>query len=516
MAFSKIFLFILLSFIAGVFGGSFFSIPQLFVWIGAGTCAGLIAIFFRRGSKALNPKIAFYAFLTLFFLFGVLRFNLTFSKQHILEKFALASSQLRGPAAEKYEIKVDVFGYVAEEPEVRGDRQRLIINAKQLYISRKFIDTDERVMITTNLFPAFHFGRQLKLNGELLLPSAFAASDNEEVFDYAAFLAKDRIYTLMSYPDIDETELALPWPEKIKIIVLENIFAFKDRFERSINRSISEPSTSYLKGILLGSRSQMPEEIKEKFARTGTTHILAISGYNITIVASIISGFFLFFFKRQRAFWFSVLGILIFVVLTGAQASVVRAAIMGVLLLFAQKEGRLYGSHNAIILAAAAMILVNPNILRYDIGFQLSFLATMGLIYGVPMLEKYFVKIPNKFQIKKTLLMSISAQILVLPLLIYHFKNLSLVTLPVNLLILPLVPLTMLLGFIMGVAGIIAPVLGQTIGYLTWLISSLQLLVISIFSAPAWAAIQIHLPVYILAVYYLLAFYIIKRAKLRL
>ena len=129
---SQIFFYILLSFILGIFAGSFFDISKNVVLIAAVVCALLIAVFYRRGSRLLNPRLAFVAFLTLFFLAGILRFNTVNSKTHNLQKFAEAQENVIDPQ-NRHPIKVAVYGYITSEPEVSGDKQRLVFFAKQLF-----------------------------------------------------------------------------------------------------------------------------------------------------------------------------------------------------------------------------------------------------------------------------------------------------------------------------------------------------------------------------------------------
>ncbi|MBI2669708.1 MAG: ComEC family competence protein [Candidatus Yanofskybacteria bacterium] len=485
---SQIFFYILLAFIGGVFVGSFSDISKSTVLLAAIICTALIAIFYRRGSRLLNVKIAFVAFLTLFFLAGVLRYSTVYSKTHHLQKFAEAQQNVVDPQ-NKHPIKITLLGYIAGEPEINGSKQRLVFYAKQLDATPYVIKTDERVSVTTELYPRYHYGDIVKIYGNVRLP------ENFNDFDYRAYLAKDSIYTTLFYPEIIITDnlgvQLLSKYEYAKIAIFRKIFAFKGAFESSIARSIAEPNASFIGGILLGSRSQIPQDIKDAFARTSMTHILAISGYNITIIAWLISAFSLLFFRRPTAFWFSLLGVALFTILTGAQASVVRAAIMGMLVLFAYREGRLSNTGNAIILAGTVMILINPLILRHDIGFQLSFAATLGLIYLVPAIEKYFAKVPEYFKLRETMTMTVSAQIFVLPLLIFYFKNLSLVSLPANIIVLPTIPFAMLLGFISGLAGMFVPFLGQLAGYFAWLLTAVQLGVIKLLAMPSWSAVSI-------------------------
>ena len=511
---SQIFFFILLAFILGIFAGSFLNISKTVALMIAMVCAALIAIFYRRGSRMLNIPVALAAFFALFFVLGVLRFDVVNSRQQALTKIAEGQQNVVDPENRR-PIKVAILGYIDDEPEQRGDKQRFAFRAKTLEAGPYLVLLHEKVMVTAQLYPEHGYGDWLRLYGQVKIPENFS-----EDFDYRKFLAKDDIFTTMFFPEISNLGvellskpggLRLSIPEKVKLKVYQGIFSFKKAFEKSLARSVDEPNASFLGGILLGSRSQIPDTTKEEFSRTGTTHILAISGYNITLIATLISSFFLWFFKRQTAFWFSLAGVVMFTILTGAQASVVRASIMGILVLLARREGRLNDPHNAILLAGALMILVHPKVLRYDIGFQLSFMATLGLIYVAPIFEQRVEKITNFFKFRENFVATISAQLAVLPLLAYHFKNLSLVSLPANVLILPLIPYSMLAGFISGILGIIVPFLGQLVGYFAWLLSSIQLWIISVFAKPDWAVVGIRFGWYLVLLAYAVFVWYLKK-----
>ena len=481
---SRIFFYSLLAFAGGIFAGSFFDILKTIVLAAALVCVLLIAIFFRKGSRLVNFKITLASFLVIFFLLGIARYNAVHSKQLTLTKIAEASAQLIDPA-KKHPIKIALYGYVSGEPVAKGDKQQFVFFAKEMDALSRRIKINERVLVTARPYPKYEYGQNLKVYGEIKLPQ------NSEDFDYKSYLAKDDIFTVSYYPEISQGNLNFSPYEKLKIGFFSVIFKVKNAFESSINRSVHEPNSAFINGILLGSRAEIPTDIKNAFSRTSTTHILAISGYNITIIAAIFSWFFLFFFRRPIAFWFSVAGIFVFAILTGAQASVIRAAIMGVLVLLAQREGRLSDPRNALVLTGALMVFISPRILRYDIGFQLSFAATIGLIYVAPLLERYFEKLPSFFNFRETFVMTLSAQLFVLPLLIYYFKNLSLVSLPANIIVLPVVPFAMLLGALTGAAGLILPFLGQLVGYFAWLVSAFELSVIKLFAKPDWATVSV-------------------------
>jgi competence protein ComEC len=503
---SQVFLIILLAFIGGVFMGSFVAIAQTYIWIGILVCTLSIAVFFRRDSRALNPKIAFGALIALIFLIGFTRINIDNSRKHLVQEFAKASAEMKDIRG-KNMLKADLMGFVDSEPEASGKTQTFVFYSKALGADGILINTDERVMVRTDLYPQYEYGQTIELNGVIQLPANPASSS----MDYAAYLAKDDIFTTAFMPSIKEIDLELNFSEKTKIYCLKKIYSVKKAFENSINRSVSEPNAAFLNGILLGTRSRIPNDLKNAFATTGTTHILAISGYNISIVAGMIVSFLLYFFKRPKAFWFSVVAILIFTVMTGAQASVVRAAIMGCLLLFANREGRPYAARNAIILAGAMMILINPNILRNDVGFQLSFLATLGLVYFAPFFSEKFSKIPSFFGLRENLAMTVSAQIAVLPLILFFFQKLSVVSLPANILVLPLVPFSMALGFITGIAGMILPILGQIAGYFAWFLTSIQIWLIRFFSSPSWASLSVGFPWYILIIIYAILIFVVVK-----
>ena len=177
-------------------------------------------------------------------------------------------------------------------------------------------------------------------------------------------------------------------------------------------------------------------------------------------------------------------------ILTGLQASVIRATIMGLFALFAQQIGRVPTPMHALAIAAAVMVGFEPLILRYDVGFQLSVLATLGLLIISPKIEERLPFMKRFGIFGETAIMTISAQMLVLPLLVYYFHSVSIVSLPVNIIILPLIPALMFLGFIAGMTGWI-PVLGHITGFLAWTLGKIILVIVHWFSAIPWASISL-------------------------
>ena len=439
------------------------------------------------------------------FIFGIIKFNSFNFDNSILNQFADVEVGGKG-------IQVILNGYVDNEPDVNGLKSQFIFRVMELVVSDKIFNVNERTLIRTNSFPARQFGDRLSITGFLEMPQNFSG------FDYIQYLKNKDVRTIMSFPKVNAAHDTLAYYEleffeRTKISLYKKIFGLKDRFELAVKKSITEPYAAYINGILLGSRQDIPQSIKDAFNKTSTSHILAISGYNITIIAESLLVALVLVMRRRRAFWISVVVILFFTILTGASASVVRAATMGLLLLFANGYGRLYDARNGIALAAGLMVFFNPFVLVFDIGFQLSFLAVLGLIYFYPAMEMRAKKIPEVAGLKESLLMTISAQTLVFPLIIYYFHQVSLVSLLANVLVLPLMPLTMLFGFLAGVGGMIFAPLGRAIGLLVLGLGTYQLEVIKWFGSLSFAAINVSIKWFTLVGAYAIIIFVIWRLR---
>lgn len=483
---SRVFLWLLLSFIAGVAIRSFVAVPLDVIAAGFWISAAAIAV----GILRKNKFIIIYSFIFLTFWGGVLRF----------------SQAARPPdLSSLYGRELEVKGIVAENPELSSRTQRLVLRLEE--IEGKELDNPLRVLVTTDLYPRYRLGNELAVQGVLEEPQNFSAD-----FDYRAYLAKDNIYSIFFFPKVQK--IGEGKGSKLKLV----LFKIKKAFEEKIEAAFPEPHAAFLKGLLLGERGSLPRGLTEDFNRTGVTHIIALSGYNITLVADFFVRTLLALSIPFRfAFWIAVLGITFFVLLTGASASITRAGIMGVLVLLAQREGRLYSIRNALAFAGAIMVFYNPKILRFDAAFQLSFLATLGLIYLSPRVEKFIDRTRAQIYLKRGLLVfpkdplqerysllpfrkifveTISAQLAVLPLLIWLFGRVSLVSPLSNLLVIIAVPYSMALGFAAGVAGFIWEPLSQVLGWIGWIFLEYKIRIIEFFAAvpvaslklPAWSA----------------------------
>lgn len=329
---------------------------------------------------------------------------------------------------------ITMQGTIIAEPDQRIDVARYVVAVDSV---EGWGAVSGNMLLSTKKYPEYRYGDALRIQCRLLRPNK-----TEGAFRYDKYLAKDDIFITCSYPKL---------VEKIghKKKVLEYLYFFKDRIAEKIQLLWPEPESSFMAGILYGSRSGLPEKVKNNFSKTGISHIVAVSGYNIAIIAQVMMQVCIAIgLWRRQAFWV-VVGILgFFVIFTGASASVVRAGIMGSLVLLAEYIGRPIKVERTLIIAAAVMTMHNPFIILWDIGFQLSFLATAGLVGIGPILKRVLPWTVYLGVFGEALLATLAAQVATLPLILYYFGQLSISAPLVNMLVLWVIPWLMLLGLL--------------------------------------------------------------------
>ena len=404
----------------------------------------------------------------------------------------------------KSENQVIFEGIITGEPDRRENSTRLVVGVEAVQgaegkmesVSREQV----RVLITSERYSAWEYGDKIKISGKLEKPENFTSSTGRE-FDYVSYLAKDNIAYQMLYPKL--TLLA----HSQAGFISQKLFEIKHAFTRGIESVIGEPESALLAGLLLGAKHSLGKDILEDFRRAGVIHIVVLSGYNITIVSDFIMRL-LGFLPRAFGFTLGGLGIVMFALMTGGAASTVRASTMAFLVLVAKATGRNYMASRALFVTAFGMVMWNPHILLSDPSFQLSFMATFGLIYVSPIVEEKFSPllsrfIPEKFHIRELALSTLSTQIFLLPLLLYQTGMFSLVALPANLLILGAIPFTMLMGFVTGVLSFISTTLALPFAFvanflLAYIIaaakffSRLPFSVFTLNSFPFWLVVVIY------------------------
>ena len=361
-----------------------------------------------------------------------------------------------------------VTGVVIAPPDVRDSYINLRVAVEQIRAANdiQHIEVDGLLLARVPVDAQWAYGDRVVLSGFLQTPP-----ENED-FSYREYLARQGVYSFMSFADASLLEPDVGNP------VFTAIFKFKAQALDLVYRFWPDPEASLLAGILLGVESGIPQDVRNAFNDTGTSHVIAISGFNITIIAGLFSTMFGRWLGYWRGMLLSILGIAVYTLLVGADAAVVRAAIMGSLTLLARQVGRRQDGLNSLAITAAVMSLFNPQI-PWDVGFQLSFAAVMGLVLYAEPLTEWFVSFASKrlpettvqrlvAPVSEYFLFTLAAGFTTLPIIAYHFQRLSISSLPANAAILPVQPPIMIVGGVAVLLGMLIYPLGQAVAYITW------------------------------------------------
>lgn len=290
----------------------------------------------------------------------------------------------------------------------------------------------------------------------------------------------------------------------------EKLIDLKLTILKNFEAVLPNDEAALLGGITFGSKVNFSAELKNAMALSSTTHLVAVSGYNITIVILAVEGVFGRFCSRRKTFVFSVILIVLFVLMTGLQPSAMRAAITGFIALFARETGRMFNIRNAIAFTAAIMVLWNPTMLTQNAGFELSFLSLLGIVYLGPALKRLFRYAGAGFlDWKECGITTLSAQLAVMPVLVITFGQFSATAIFANILILATVPLAMFFGFLLAALGFVSYYLAFFCAKFAGLLLFYELAMIRLFAGLSVPVpINFSSTVIILAYYTALAFFI--------
>jgi competence protein ComEC len=268
-----------------------------------------------------------------------------------------------------------ITGTLAEPPDYRDTYTNLRVEVTDVDTGDGDLPVSGLILVRASNNNTFEYGQRIRLRGKLKTPP-----ENED-FSYRDYLAAKNIHSYMT------SAVITVLPGNGGNPIYRALFAFKEKSFNNIYRLFPDPESSLLAGILLGVDTGLTRELQQAFKNTGTAHIIAISGFNISIIAGIFYTFFSRFFGDRRGAIIAITGIVLYTFIVGADAAVVRAAVMGGLALLAKQLGRRQAALNTLLAVALFMCLWNPLYL-WDVGFQLSFFATLGLIlYATPFSE---------------------------------------------------------------------------------------------------------------------------------
>ncbi len=478
-----------IAWVIGIYLGSRFALPWGLVFIGL---LPLCLIPFLSNYKR-QLLLASFCLLSLFG--GCLRFqtSLPVINEHQLQYYN-----------DKGTIVIE--GMVATEPDPGNTTSVFRFSATELQVNGVNIEASGKAMVTVLRYHEYHYGDILKISGKLGTPPQY------DDFNYKDYLARQGIYSIINYPrieilDADRGFKPLAW-----------IYSLRNRLSLSLSKALPEPQASLAQGILLGLRGNIPYSLNQAFSRTGTAHVLAISGINITVVIGMLlaAGIWLFGKRYSIYIWLALLIIWLYALLTGMNPPVVRGAIMGSLFLLAELLGRQSSAITALTFAAAVMIGIEPQVL-WDASFQLSFLAMAGLIFISPYLQVWFRKgvttaagkegtvAPLGNFIADSFAVTLAAILATWPIIVYYFHIVSFVGLPATFFSVLALPGIIITTALVAVVGLLAPSLAWVIGWISWLFISYFMLVIRAFDALPFSSIRLEsIEVWQICLYYVL------------
>ncbi len=390
------------------------------------------------------------------------------------------------------ETKVILTGTVSEDPDRRADHTKLTVAVDTLVLDDQQYDLTGNVLLKIARFPEYAYGDRLKITDKLETPF------ETEEFSYRDYLARQQIYSVMYYPKLEivgENQGNFFWA---------TLYNVRRAFETKLNQIFPEPQASFEAGLLIGSRRGIPDSVLADFNTTGLTHIIAISGYNVALVIAFVTGLFGTIVARRWQLPLVIVLVVLFTLIVGAGAPVVRAAIMGIIAFAALTSGRQHHIEITIAFTAVLMALHNPRVLT-DISFQLSFAAVLGVLYVGPVLQHYLHRIPKKFAIQDSLVLTLAAQATAVPLIMLYFGRFSLIAPLANILVAPAIPLAMLIGFAAVLIGLAYLPAGILLGFVAYILLSYMLTVAQHLAKIPLASMEISWFVFsITIVYYLI------------
>ena len=446
---------------------------KLVVWVGLGGLAlFLLAVFRWRPPAFLRSAPAGLSWMALLLVLALGGVRLQ------LARFEPGAGQIAWYNESPTQWVIE--GRVAGWPEQRDRDVRLLIETERLRPASAagFTPVSGRLLATLPSGGEWHYGDRLQLQGWLRTPSS------DESFSYRDYLARQGVYALLACR-------ACAWcPVKVDLDcsrLLERssghsflgwVYRLRARALAVVYQLLPDPEASLLAGILLGVEAGIPEDVEQAFIDTGTAHIIAISGANFAVVAGLLTFLLGGLLGRWRGMLAAGLGMALYALLAGAGAGVVRAALIGGMAVFAVQIGRRQNGLNSLAFIAALMAVYNPYVL-WDVSFQLSFAATLGLVLYAGPLQAGFENLASRrwrpdlarrisILAGEYVLVTLAAQLTTLPVILYHFQRLSLSALLANPLVLPAQPPVMALGGLAVLPALAWLPLGRPGALLVW------------------------------------------------
>lgn len=358
---------------------------------------------------------------------------------------------------------------VTDDPDEKTRSLSIPLAAREVSRDGEWQPVSGGILLRQGLFPRYRYGDLLEVEGKLETPPVLPD------FDYRQYLARRGIVSIVDYPEV----LSVEHGQGNR--ALAAIHGLRRELSSALTEALPEPQASLGEGILLGKRSALPQDLTDDLNATSTSHIIALSGYNVTLVAGMVIGGLAWLVGRRNAALLALAAIAAYTVLAGPSPSLLRAAIMGALYIVATLLGRPSSGIVSLLVAAAVMTGLDPAVIQ-DVSFQLSFAAAAGLVLLVPLLRERAAQAfsilradPRSLRhgllgmLFETAVVTTAAVVSTLPLIALHFQRLSLVALPANLLVVPAFPFIMITSALVAVVGLLSGGLAALLGWVAWL-----------------------------------------------
>lgn len=394
-----------------------------------------------------------------------------------------------------------VEGVVSAEPDVRDDRVEVRLEVQTVTRIGQTVSSSGLVLVQAPASASLHYGDRIIATGLLVIPSV------SDTFSYRDYLARSGVFSIM--PDASVEVKSSGEGNALLRMLLD----FKDRARQLIGQSLPEPSAGLLTGILLGDARGLSSEISNAFSAVGASHIIAISGFNMAVLSGVVMGLLARFNVRPRlAAFIGLTVIAVYTVLVGASASVVRAAIMSSMLVIGSLLRRKSYVPTSLAFVAVLLSLQNPTVL-WDVGFQLSLFATLGLaLFANPLTDYFNAGLARLFPrrtaliigdfVGEPLIVSIAAQIMSLPLILLYFGKLAVVSLAVNLLVIPVQSVLMVLGLAATFLAFVVFPVAQILFWLDMLLLGWTLGAVRAFARLPFAQVDVQIDPRLIALFY--------------
>jgi competence protein ComEC len=379
-------------------------------------------------------------------------------------------------------------GLVDSEPEPQGASVLYRVDVREVFERGRWHEDSGRVLVRGPAHPRYEYGDLLEIEGELQNPPVF------DGFDYREYLLRRGVVSLTNYPEMRLLD------EGHGSAFRSAIIGLRSRLAQGISDSLPEPEASLATGILLGSRAQLPPDLRQDMNTTSTSHMVAVSGQNVTMIAALIIAMLTGVIGRRSAAWLALTAIAGYALLIGGQPSVVRGAIMGALYVISIATGRQNTALIALALAGAVMTGLNPHV-AHDVSFQLSFAATLGLILLAPALSNLAhralaahpdtLHFPGARTGIEVTAMTLAATVFTLPITAMNFERVSLVAPLANLFAVPAFVLVAISSAVVAIAENLIPGSGWLLSWVAWPPTAYMLAVIRFFARFPAAAVEV-------------------------